>query len=109
MDDPMKKCLEYALQVMTDRTEQIDYKKPAHLSSKLIVSLVQFTMHKICKPQSYFNCLMQARQYANKIQDFNKEYNDIALKCETFAISMLDKCTTKHEIQTLLQTKETAR
>ena len=52
---------------------------------------------------------MQARQYANKIQDFNKEYNDIALKCETFAISMLDKCTTKHEIQTLLQTKETAR
>ena len=59
-DDPMKKCLEYAL---------------------------------------------QAHQYANKIQDFNKDFNDIAEKCENFAITMLDKCTTKHEIQTLLQTK----
>jgi len=59
-DDPMKKCLDYAL---------------------------------------------QAKQYANKIQDFNKDFNDIAEKCENFAIKMLDKCTTKHEIQTLLQTK----
>ena len=38
-DDPMKKCLEYAL---------------------------------------------QAKQYANKIQDFNKDFNDIAEKCENF-------------------------
>jgi len=60
MDDPMKKCLEYAL---------------------------------------------QAKQYANKIQDFNREYNDVAAKSENFAIKLLDKCTTKHEIQTLLQTK----
>ena len=59
-DDPMKKCLDYAL---------------------------------------------QAKQYANKIQDFNKDFNDIAEKCENFAINMLEKCTTKHEIQTLLQTK----
>jgi len=59
-DDPMKKCLDYAL---------------------------------------------QAKQYANKIQDFNKDFNDIAEKCENFAIKMLEKCTTKHEIQTLLQTK----
>jgi len=60
MDDPMKKCLEYAL---------------------------------------------QAKQYANKIQDFNREYNAVAAKSEDFAIKLLDKCTTKHEIQTLLQTK----
>ena len=59
-DDPMKKCLDYAL---------------------------------------------HAKQYANKIQDFNKDFNDIAEKCENFAIKMLEKCTTKHEIQTLLQTK----
>ena len=48
---------------------------------------------------------LQAKQYANKIQDFNKDFNDIAEKCENFAIKMLEKCTTKHEIQTLLQTK----
>ena len=29
----------------------------------------------------------------------------VASKCESFAITLLDKCTTKHEIQTLLQTK----
>ena len=51
MDDPMKKCLEYAL---------------------------------------------QAKQYANKIQDFNREYNEVAAKSENFAIKLLDKCTTKH-------------
>merc|ERR1712106_414573 len=48
---------------------------------------------------------LQAKQYANKIQDFNREYNDVAAKSENFAIKLLDKCTTKHEIQTLLQTK----
>ena len=48
---------------------------------------------------------LQAKHYANKIQDFNKDFNDIAEKCENFAIKMLEKCTTKHEIQTLLQTK----
>merc|ERR1739838_901996 len=48
---------------------------------------------------------LQAKQYANKIQDFNREYNDVAAKSENFAIQLLDKCTTKHEIQTLLQTK----
>ena len=31
--------------------------------------------------------------------------NQVASKCESFAITLLDKCTTKHEIQTLLQTK----
>ena len=29
----------------------------------------------------------------------------VASKCESFAMTLLDKCTTKHEIQTLLQTK----
>ena len=48
---------------------------------------------------------LQAKQYANKIQDFNSQYNDVATKSENFAIKLLDKCTTKHEIQTLLQTK----
>jgi len=59
-DDPLKKCLEYAL---------------------------------------------QAKRYAVKIQDFNKEYNQVASNCEVFAMNLLDKCTTKHEVQTLLQTK----
>ena len=31
--------------------------------------------------------------------------NQVASKCESFAITLLDKCTTQHEIQTLLQTK----
>jgi transient receptor potential cation channel subfamily C protein 6 len=48
---------------------------------------------------------LQARRYAGKIQDFNKEYNEVAQKCESFAMKLLDKCTTKHEVQTLLQTK----
>lgn len=60
LDDPMKKCLEFAL---------------------------------------------QSRRYADKIEDFNKEYIEVANKCENFSIELLDKCTTKHEIQTLLQTK----
>ncbi|XP_023347418.1 uncharacterized protein LOC111716208 [Eurytemora carolleeae] len=46
-----------------------------------------------------------ARRYANKIQDFNSEFNAVADKCEQYAIELLTKCTTKHEIQTLLQTK----
>ena len=33
-----------------------------------------------------------------KIQDFTKEYTDIAQKCEDFAKSLLDRCTTKHEV-----------
>jgi len=41
--------------------------------------------------------------YAQK--DFTKEYSDIAEKCENFAKGLLDKCTTKHEVQTLLQTR----
>ena len=32
-------------------------------------------------------------------------YAQVAQKCDSFAITLLDKCTTKHEIQTLLQTK----
>ena len=72
---------------------------------------------------------MQAQHYADTIQDFNKEYEEVKLvnkmiilvdkmlimvnnmllqvasKCESFAMTLLDKCTTKHEIQTLLQTK----
>ena len=32
-------------------------------------------------------------------------YSQVAQKCDNFAITLLDKCTTKHEIQTLLQTK----
>lgn len=48
---------------------------------------------------------LQAKRYATKIQDFNKEYNQVASNCEAFAMNLLDKCTTKHEVQTLLQTK----
>ena len=50
----------------------------------------------------------KARGYASKIQDFTKEYMDIAQKCEDFAKGLLDRCTTKHEVQTLLQTKSYA-
>ena len=60
-DDPLKKCLDYAL---------------------------------------------QARRNAVKIQDFNKEYNAIADRCESFAMKLLDKCTTKHEVRLLQKHKE---
>lgn len=52
-----------------------------------------------------FEYARMARGYASKIQDFTKEYTDIAQKCEDFAKSLLDRCTTKHEVQTLLQTR----
>jgi len=52
-----------------------------------------------------FEYAQEARSYAMKIQDFTKEYTDIAQKCEDFAKSLLDRCTTKHEVQTLLQTR----
>ena len=52
-----------------------------------------------------YRLVFQARRYANKIQDFNSEFNEVADKCEQYAIELLTKCTTKHEIQTLLQTK----
>ena len=52
-----------------------------------------------------FEYARMARSYASKIQDFTKEYMDISQKCEDFAKSLLDRCTTKHEVQTLLQTK----
>jgi len=48
---------------------------------------------------------LQARHYASTIQDFNREYLEVSQKCDNFAIKLLDTCTTKHEIQTLLQTK----
>lgn len=48
---------------------------------------------------------LQARRYATTIQDFNREYLEVSQKCDNFAIKLLDTCTTKHEIQTLLQTK----
>jgi len=48
---------------------------------------------------------LQARHYATTIQDFNREYIEVSQKCDAFAMKLLDKCTTKHEIQTLLQTK----
>ena len=55
-----------------------------------------------------FEYARMARRYAGKIQDFNKEYMDISQKCELFAKGLLDRCTTKHEVQTLLQTKSYA-
>ena len=55
-----------------------------------------------------FEYARMARTYAGKIQDFTKEYSDIAQKCEDFAKGLLDRCTTKHEVQTLLQTKSYA-
>jgi len=48
---------------------------------------------------------LQARRYATEVQDFNTEYNEVANKSVDFALGLLRKCTTKHEIQTLLQTK----
>ena len=55
-----------------------------------------------------FEYARMSRRYAGKIQDFNKEYMDISQKCELFAKGLLDRCTTKHEVQTLLQTKSYA-
>ena len=52
-----------------------------------------------------FEYAREARSLANKIQDFTAEYCDIANKCEEFTKGLLDKCTTKHEVQTLLQTR----
>ena len=52
-----------------------------------------------------FEYARKARSLAGKIQDFTTEYSDIAMKCEDFAKGLLDKCTTKHEVQTLLQTR----
>lgn len=52
-----------------------------------------------------FEYARQARIFSTKIQDFTKEYMDIANKCEDFARGLLDKCTTKHEVQMLLQTR----
>ena len=46
-----------------------------------------------------FEYAQEARSYALKIQDFTKEYTDIAQKCEDFAKSLLDRCTTKHEVK----------
>ena len=53
-----------------------------------------------------FEYAQEARTLAGKIQDFTAEYCDIASKCEDFAKGLLDKCTTKHEVQTLLQTRD---
>ena len=52
-----------------------------------------------------FEYARKARSFARKFQDFNAEYLNIAGKCEDFSKGLLDKCTTKHEVQTLLQTK----
>ena len=52
-----------------------------------------------------FEYARKARHYATQIQDFTNEFCDIANKCEEFAKGLLDKCTTKHEVQTLLQTR----
>ena len=52
-----------------------------------------------------FEYAKEARSLAGQFQDFNTEYLKIASKCEDFSKELLDKCTTKHEVQTLLQTK----
>ena len=67
--------------------------------------LLQFSSFQSSLFSVFDPSLLQARRYASKIQDFNTEYNKVAQKCESFAIQLLDKCTTKHEVQTLLQTK----
>ncbi|XP_059082516.1 short transient receptor potential channel 5-like isoform X3 [Tigriopus californicus] len=102
----------YRLGTDTDRRINKDYLKRIKLfkarASPVYKSVVFENSKDIYKDDPLKKCFEYARQArinADKIQDFTKEYTDIAKKCEEFAKGLLDRCTTKHEVQTLLQTR----
>ncbi len=102
----------YRLGTDTDRRINKDYLKRIKLfkarASPVYKSVVFETSKDMYKDDPLKKCFEYARQArinAAKIQDFTKEYMDIATRCEEFAKGLLDRCTTKHEVQTLLQTK----
>jgi len=102
----------YRLGPDTDRRINKDYLKRIKLfraRAAPVYSIVAFEeSHNTEEHDPLKKCFeyaRMARSYALKIQDFTKEYTDIAQKCEDFAKSLLDRCTTKHEVQTLLQTR----
>lgn len=146
----------YRLGTDTDRRINKDYLKRIKLfkarASPVYKSVVFEDSKDIYKDDPLKKCFEYARQArinAAKIQDFTKEYMDIAKNCEEFAkgekeirffkrgfllksnlleekkpieqnkqlsqtnpfiligllSGLLDRCTTKHEVQTLLQTK----
>eukprot|EP00095_Tigriopus_kingsejongensis_P000985 maker-scaffold39_size501901-snap-gene-2.9 protein:Tk00985 transcript:maker-scaffold39_size501901-snap-gene-2.9-mRNA-1 annotation:"short transient receptor potential channel 5" len=102
----------YRLGTDTDRRINKDYLKRIKLfkarASPVYKSVVFENSKDIYKDDPLKKCFEYARQAqinATKIQDFTKEYTDIAKKCEEFAKGLLDRCTTKHEVQTLLQTR----
>ena len=77
-------------------------------SSPLYCSIAFLSSMDVESDDPLLKCLeysVQANHYANTIQDFNVEYSEVERKCEDFATKLLNQCTTKNEIQTLLQTK----
>ena len=105
----------YRLGPDTDRRINKDYLKRIKLfraRASPIYNIVAFEdSHDIDNFDPLKKCFeyaWMARRYASKIQDFTKEYMDIAQKCECFAKGLLDRCTTKHEVETLLQTRSYA-
>ncbi len=106
----------YRLGTDTDRRINKDYLKRIKLfkarASPVYKSVVFETSKDMYKDDPLKKCFEYARQArinADKIQDFTKEYMDIAKRCEEFAKGLLDRCTTKHEVQTLLQTRSAER
>ena len=102
----------YRLGPDTDRRINKDYLKRIKLfraRASPVYSIVAFEesndIHENDPLKTSFEYARKARSLAGKIQDFTKEYLDIARKCEQFVMGLLDKCTTKHEVQTLLQTR----
>ena len=103
----------YRLGADTDRRINKDYLKRIKLfraRARPVYNIVAFEeSHDILEHDPLkisFEYAQEARTLAGKIQDFTAEYCDIASKCEDFAKGLLDKCTTKHEVQTLLQTRD---
>ena len=102
----------YRLGPDTDRRINKDYLKRIKLfraRASPVYNIVAFEeskdIHEHDPLKVSFDYARKARSSAGKFQDFTKEYLDIAEKCEDFAKGLLDKCTTKHEVQTLLQTR----
>ncbi len=102
----------YRLGTDTDRRINKDYLKSIKLfrarASPVYKSVVFEHSKDIYRDDPLKKCFEYARTariLAAKIQDFTREYSDIAGKCDDFARGLLDSCTTKHEVQTLLQTR----
>jgi len=102
----------YRLGPDTDRRINKDYLKRIKLfraRASPIYSIAAFEeskdIHTNDPLKTSFEYAKEARSLAGKFQDFNTEYLNISGKCEDFSKELLDKCTTKHEVQTLLQTK----